>query len=427
MILKVSPSTLSGTVQAPSSKSLSQRFIAAAILANTPSKIIDLSDCNDCTSAISMAAELGAEIELGSNGIQITPTPLGIPSPRTGVLKAGESGLALRMFAPIAALSGNEISIQAKGTLLNRPHTQLIEGLKALGLEVKSNDYKAPITINGTLHGGEIELNGTHGSQFITGLLLALPFADVDSTVKVKRLVSRPYVEMTLELMKSLGLEYYHEHHDNLDMFSIPANQCFEGVEVEIDGDWSSAATLLALGALCGKPELEITGIRGKFSQADSAIKGALLFAGYQLLGTDGGISISKKKPKSFNLDLTNCPDLFPIIAALAAFAKKPSKIKGVRRLTTKESNRGIAIVEEFEKAGVTCTIEGDYLSVKPSKIKPCRINPRGDHRIAMAAAILGSAGAPIEIEDAECVAKSYPAFFDDLAEIGGIITSVSD
>ena len=232
---------------------------------------------------------------------------------------------------------------------------------------------------------------------------------------------------MTLELMKDLGLECNHKNDDNIDMFSIPANQCFEGVEAEIDGDWSSAAVLLALGALCGEPELEITGIRGRFSQADSAIKGALLFAGFHLLGTDGGISISKKKPKSFNLDLTNCPDLFPTIAALAAFGKKPSKIKGVGRLTTKESNRGITIVEEFKKAGVTCTIEGDYLSVYPSKIKPCRINPRGDHRIAMAAAILGSAGAPIEIEDAECVAKSYPAFFDDLEAIGGIITSISD
>ena len=175
MILKVSPSKLSGSIKAPSSKSLSQRLIAASLLANSPSKLIDFSECDDCTAAISMAAELGAEIELGSNGIQVTPTPLSIPKPRTGKIDANESGLGLRLFAPIAALSGHDIEITAQGTLLNRPHPNLVNGLKTFGLDVESNSNKAPILIRGILKGGEIEIDGSMGSQFISGLLLSLP------------------------------------------------------------------------------------------------------------------------------------------------------------------------------------------------------------------------------------------------------------
>ena len=350
MILKVSPSKLSGSIKAPSSKSLSQRLIAASLLANSPSKLIDFSECDDCTAAISMAAELGAEIELGSNGIQVTPTPLSIPKPRTGKIDANESGLGLRLFAPIAALSGHDIEITAQGTLLNRPHPNLVNGLKAFGLDVESNSNKAPILIRGILKGGEIEIDGSMGSQFVSGLLLSLPFADHDSIITVKNLVSRPYVEMTLELMDGLGLKYDHNEHEHKDIFKIPANQCFDGLEIEVDGDWSAAATLLTLGALCGQPELEVTGIRGAFTQADEGIKGALLFAGYHLLGTDGGISISKKKPKPFHLDLTHSPDLFPTLAALAVFGKKPSKLRGVHRLRPKESDRSIVIQEELLK-----------------------------------------------------------------------------
>ena len=204
----------------------------------------------------------------------------------------------------------------------------------------------------------------------------------------------------------------------------IPANQCIEGREIIVDGDWSSAATLLTLGALCGSPDLEVTGIRGTYTQADSAIKGALLFAGYHLLGTDGGVRISKNKPRGFNLDITDSPDLFPTLAALAAFSKKKSTLKGVHRLHTKECDRALAIKEEFAKAGVKIDVSEDIMTIFPSKIKSCKINPRGDHRIVMAAAILGCAGAPVEIEDVECISKSYPAFFDDLEALGGNISS---
>ena len=196
--------------------------------------------------------------------------------------------------------------------------------------------------------------------------------------------------------------------------------------EFKIDGDWSAAAPLLVLGALCATPDLEVQGIRGDFTQADSGIKGALLFAGYHILGTDDGLSIKKKRPRAFNLDLSNSPDLFPVLAALASFSNKPSRLSGANRLVGKESDRASVLISEFAKAGITIERDNDELIIHPGKTKPCRIDPHGDHRIVMAAAILGCAGsAEIEIINAECVAKSYPTFFDDLESIGGIVDKV--
>lgn len=425
MILRIAPSTLSGEVSAPPSKSLSARFIAAALLADSPSMIHGVSESDDTTSALGLAAELGAEIELGKDAIRITPTPHGIPRPRNEELNAGESGLSARMFAPIAALTSSSIVLTGKGTLLDRPIGMVVEGLQKLGATCNSAST-LPIKIEGPIVGGEIDIDGSLSSQFLTGLLLALPYAEKDSIVTVQGLTSRPYIDMTLEVMRTFDLDYKHEKTDECDIFHIPSGQTACGGTFNIDGDWSAAATLLILGALCGKPDLEVTGIRGDFTQADAGIKGALLFAGYHLLGTDEGLSIKKKRPRAFNLDLTNSPDLFPVLAALASFSNKPSRLGGAHRLVGKESDRATVLISEFAKAGINIEREKDELIIHPGKVKPCRIDPHGDHRIVMAAAILGCAGSSeVEILNAECVAKSYPEFFDDLASIGGLVDKV--
>ena len=426
MILKVRPSKLSGTVEAPSSKSLSQRFIAASLLANAPSRLFNYSECDDCTSAIKLAVDLGGEIELAQSGIGVNPVEGGIPRPRTNELNAGESGLSFRLFSAIAALSSEEITLGAEGTLQNRPQSFVMDGLNALGAKATTTDGKAPVHITDHLKGGEIEIDGSISSQFLTGLLLALPYAENDSVIKVKNLVSRPYMEMTLEVMDAYNLDCKHTESEGLDVFEIPGNQSAEGGDYVVDGDWSAAATLLTLGALAGAPEVEVTGIRGPFTQADSGIKGALLFAGYHLLGTEGGLQIKRKKPKAFNLDLTNSPDLFPVLAVLAGFSKKKSTLKGVNRLRGKESDRAAVLQKELSKAGITIEIDGDTMSIIPGKIKPCTIDSHGDHRIVMAAAIIGCAGETVYIEGAECVSKSYPGFFDDLEALGANISTIN-
>jgi len=429
MIIRVSPSLLSGQVNVPSSKSLSARFIAAALLADSPSKLFGLSDCDDTTAALEMAALLGAEIELGKDAILITPCENGIPRPRSESINAGESGLAARMFAPLAALASDKVIMNGTGSLLHRPFSMVSDGLESVGASIKSNNGLLPLEINGPILGGNFTIDGSESSQFLTGLLLALPYAQEDSIITVNNLVSRPYMKMTLEVMTTFGLDYTHtENSSGVDTLHIPANQTASGGEFAIDGDWSAAATLLVLGALCGRPDLEITGIRGDFTQADSGVKGALLFAGYHILGTDNGLSLKKKRPRAFDLDLTNSPDLFPVLAALAVFSNKPSRLRGAHRLTSKESDRASVLISEFAKADIKIDHDPntDSLLIHPGKPKSARLNSHGDHRIAMAAAILGCAGtANIEIEGAECVAKSYPAFFDDLESIGGLIQEV--
>jgi 3-phosphoshikimate 1-carboxyvinyltransferase len=329
------------------------------------------------------------------------------------------------MFAPIAALASSSIVLTGKGTLLDRPIGMVAEGLQKLGATCSSVST-LPIEIEGPILGGEIEIDGSQSSQFLTGLLFALPYAEKDSIITVRGLTSRPYIDMTLEVMRTFDLDYKHETSESCDTFRIPSGQIARGGTFNIDGDWSAAATLLILGALCGKPDLEVTGIRGDFTQADTGIKGALLFAGYHILGTDEGLSIKKKRPRAFNLDLTNSPDLFPVLSALACFSNKPSRLGGAHRLLGKESDRASVLISEFAKAGIIIERENDELVIHPGKIKPCRIDPHGDHRIVMAAAILGCAGnSEVEILNADCVAKSYPAFFDDLTSIGGLVDKV--
>ena len=426
MIIRVSPSTLSGEVTAPPSKSLSARFIAAALLADTPTMLHGISDCDDTNVALSIAAALGAEIELGIDSVRITPCPSSIPRPRIEKLNAGESGLAARLFAPIAALSIDTLTLTGEGSLMKRPFEMVTNGLTALGVKTTGANT-LPITIEGPLVGGEIDIDGSISSQFLTGLLLALPYAEQDSKVVVHNLTSRPYIDMTLEVMRAFDLDFTHETLGLCDTFLIPAGQTSRSAPLSIDGDWSAASALLVLGGLCARPDLEIKGIRGVYTQADSAIKGAMLFAGYHILGTDDGLSLKKKRPRPINLDLSNSPDLFPVLCALSAFSNKPSRLSGANRLSSKESDRASVLISEFAKAGVRIEREDDALVIYPCKqTQPCRIDPHGDHRIVMAAAILGFAGnADIEILDAGCVAKSYPMFFDDIASIGGCMCEV--
>ena len=173
------------------------------------------------------------------------------------------------MFAPIAALANTSILLTGKGTLLSRPIEMVTDGLQKLGVSI-AEARTLPVEIEGPLVGGEIHLDGSVSSQFLTGLLLALPYAEKDSKVTVEGITSRPYIDMTLEVLQTFDLDYTHEISEGLDVFHIPSSQAGRGGNFNIDGDWSAAATLLVLGALCAQPELEVTGIRGDFTQADS-------------------------------------------------------------------------------------------------------------------------------------------------------------
>ena len=429
MILKVLPSTLSGdNVWAPPSKSIMQRALALATFAEGVTMLERPSESDDCTQAMMMSAQLGATLELGDDAVAVHG--VAHPSPRTDTLTPGESGLGARTFGTLAALHDNPLQVAREGTLTARSFEGWATTLRTCGAVVEGQGPGDNLSVQGPLQPGDYELDANGTSQVITGLLCSLPLLKGDSQLTVHNVTSTPYMEMTLEMMEDFGLQVDARPLEDTRTWivNIPGNQRAQAVNMTIDGDWSGAAFLLGLGLLCAPHSLTIEGLASSVTQADEAIKGALLFSGCRLAGVDDGIQVFAGKPKAFEVDLTDCPDLFPPLAAMAVFAKKPSTLKGLHRLGNKESNRGLAIQEEWAKLGIQVDLDEakDTLRVHPGRPQASRIDPRGDHRMAMAAALLGAAGAPVEILNAECVAKSYPAFFDDLESLGVAIQVVA-
>lgn len=371
----------------------------------------------DGISALAMAGNLGAEIEEDGPDLLIH----GGLNPIGQELNAGEAGLGIRLFTPIAALHHESLTITGEGSLATRPMGIFEKVLPPLGAFCHTTDGHLPITVKGPLKGGEISVDGSLSSQFLTGLLMALPCAREDSTLHVKQLKSVPYIEMTLEVMHHFGVDITHE---DFQVFDIPGDQQYKPREVVVDGDWSGGAFLLVAGAVSGADFFEVKGLTSHFTQADRAITGALLFAGCKLKNQGGDIQVTSHKIRGIDFDLTDCPDLFPPLAALAAFADKPSNFTGLHRLKHKESDRGVVLQQEFAKAGIRIDLNEDTMTVHPGPIQPATLFAHNDHRIAMAAAILGLGGAPITIEGAECIRKSYPEFFDDIAELGADLQS---
>lgn len=430
MILRVSPSPLSGAVAAPPAKSIAQRLLAASLLVDGETWIHNPSESDDCTAAIALTAGLGAEIEMGETSLRIHGTG-GRLSPRAEILEVGESGLAFRLFTAIAGLSPDPVVLRPSGSLASRPMDALVHVLIERGIKVSSGPEPGDLIIQGPFPGGDhnLQLDGAISSQFLSGLLMALPVAEGHTRIEVKDLTSRPYVEMTLEVLEDFGIRI--DVSDDFSVFDIPGGQSYaSGREMAVDGDWSGAAAIMVAGMLAAAEPISVEGLANQYTQADEAIRGAMLFAGGAMSGTDSGVQVAARPVRAFSVDLNPSPDLFPVLAALAVFGNKPSTLKGIGRLVHKESNRALAIAEEFARAGVQIDLkpETDEMVVHPAKknLKPARLNARGDHRMAMAAALLGLAGVPIEIDGAECVAKSYPAFFDDLETLGASIAWVS-
>lgn len=412
---KVRPSFLLGTINAPPSKSMTQRAIAAALLAEGCSVIKNPSFCNDSKAASEVAGCLGADVELCGDELRIT----GGRVIRNKNLNCGESGLAVRMFSPVAALYDEELILTGEGTLLKRPMAMITDALGQLGVDCISSNGYLPVTIKGPLNGGRAEIDGSISSQLLSGLLMALPNAPGDSVIKVRNLKSRPYVDMTIEILNDFGAVVENR---NYETFIIPGNQKFTAREYFVEADWSGGAFLLVAGAINGK--VRVTGLRTTSKQSDMAVLKALENAGAKVLIDEGFIEVSGSGLKCFEFDATESPDLFPPLVALAAYCRGESSIKGVSRLVHKESNRSDALTSEFARMGIEIKTEGDKMIITGGKIKGANVSSHGDHRIAMAAAVaaLGATG-EIVIDNPGCVAKSYPDFFKDLKKAGADIS----
>lgn len=408
------PSELRGNVQAPPSKSMTQRAIAAALLAEGETIITNPSSCDDSMAAMSIASGLGAVVRKEGNELSIK----GSGELRESKLNCGESGLAIRMFSPIAALYDSEIIMTGTGSLAKRPMSMIEDALRQFDVSCASEGGFLPLTIRGPISGGYCEIDGSVSSQLLTGLLMALPLADKNSEIKVLNLKSKPYIDMTLQVLERFGIRI---ERSGYSRFRIEGNQRYHPQKFEVEGDWSGGAFLLVGGAING--EITVDGLRPDSYQSDKAILTVLDNVGARVSIRDNSIGISRSDLKPFLFDATESPDLFPPLVALASYCKGISSIKGVSRLVHKESDRASALAAEFGKMNISIELIDDTMFVTGGKVKGGQVDSHGDHRIAMAAAIaaLGASGR-ISIRDSHCVNKSYPDFFEDLRHLGTMV-----
>lgn len=417
--LLIHPSRLEGSVRVPPGKSLMQRALIACALSGEECLIANPCFSEDCLAVLDALEDMGIAIEARDEGIVLS----GKLSAPAADLDAGESGLGARLLIPLACLFDSKTEIGGHGSLLARPMHEFASALSSLGATVSFANEPGflPVRVRGPLHPGNIELDGSISSQFLSGLLLVLPTLPGDSIIRLKGAVSKPYIDLTLEVMDYFGVQAIHRDYEE---FRIPGNQRYQGTSIFIDGDWSAGAALLAAGAVAGGSDFRIEECGGPFSHADQMITGALLFAGCRLERENENYRLRKGRLRGFEFDATDSPDLFPPLVALAAFCEGKSRIIGAHRLKHKESDRAAALKEELGKLGLTIEVSDNVLTVVPNSgnYRFAEIDARGDHRIAMAAAIVGMGAEGVRIRGAECVKKSYPDFWKDLKSLGADI-----
>lgn len=433
-------------LQMPASKSFAQRAIIAAALAQGESTLRNYSPCEDSESALRVAQSMGAEVSRDGSTLRICG---GHPF-RANELFVGESGLLTRLMIPLSAELGNgSVHITGEKTLLKRSLDGVPAVMSSFGAKVVSDPTPdrephdaasgcfVPLTVEGPLKTGKVEVLGKYGSQLISGLLMALPFAQKNTTLAVHEPKSIPYMFITLDVMKRFGIKIANDMlggQDFLDSegdwslcseidFKVKGGQHYRPCDMALEGDWSAAANFLVAGAIFGAVDLE--GLDTKSLQADLSIMDILMEAGASLSqdeGDEGPIHVRRAPLSAFSTDCTNCPDLFPIVSVLAAFCQGTSHILGVERLSHKESDRGAAILEMLTKMGVEAHIEGDELSIVGHSLSQRLLTgtllrggdytSRHDHRMVMALKVASfGADGPINIDDETCVGKSFPGF----------------
>ena len=425
MKVKIHPGDFQGTITANASKSAMQRACAAALLRKGVSVIRNPGNSDDDKAALRIIRQLGAKVDNDSEAILITgcglPKPL--QAPEITEINCGESGLSIRMFSPIAALAHSPVKMTGQGSLRTRPVESIADILAPLGVEVKTHNGLPPVLIHGPLSPKDLELDGSQSSQFLTGVLMAYAGAGAGKErIRVNNLKSRPYIDLTLSILKHFQLPVP-ENRDYAEFIFSPVSPEQENVRIEyqVEGDWSGAAFLLVAGALGNG--VTVQGLKKDSFQGDKKILEALNSAGADIKIFEKGISVVAKELNGFEFDATDCPDLFPPLAALAVACKGSTRITGLSRLKHKESDRGATLKSEYEKMGHSIILEEDWMTIIPStgdSFDFPEFSSHHDHRIAMAVAVsLASGNKSGIIKDADAVNKSYPDFYRHLQQCG--------
>jgi 3-phosphoshikimate 1-carboxyvinyltransferase len=405
----INPFQVQHIIYSNASKSDAQRCLILAALSKKPTKILGLDQSEDISAMMACIQELGASYDEETSMVH--------PSLRKFreriCLNVHESGFALRTLAFVGMAFTKNLTLNGTGSLLQRDHSQLCHILQQIGFTVESNESKLPIHISGSASFKPITVNGEAGSQAISGLFLLAPFLEQDSSVSIESLKSKPYLEMTIARMRDFGIVL---HNLNNDSYQIPGNQLIQKDEVHIEGDWSGAANPIVGAAISGK--LELHGLHRHSLQADRHILQVIQDFGATITWNDDVLFVQQSKVNSpFETNISNCPDLFPILVVLACAASGTSRIIGVNRLQNKESDRLSVMCKALEKFEIAFQLSSTEIFIHGTgQVAGGEINTHNDHRIAMAATIAACiAREPIQLTDASCVSKSYPKFFADL------------
>lgn len=415
MIIKINEADIGGVVKSIASKSHAHRILICAALANKQSQIICTESSEDIAATAACLNALCARVSREDSGYIISPREISIE----GVLPCKESGSTYRFLLPVACALGADSSFSLEGRLPNRPMGPLYDALQSHGIEI-SGKKTAMVSSKGRLQGGKYIVPGNVSSQFISGLLFALPLLDIDSEIEISGgIESKGYIDITLAAIESFGIKtHIAENH-----ISIPGNQQYVTPgKIEVEGDWSNAAFWLAAAAI-NRSSLTCSGLKADSLQGDKAICDILERFGADVQWDASGVKVSGNDLNGITIDATNIPDLVPALAAVGAVANGQTRIINAARLKLKESNRLETIVKTLTQLGADIEETADGLFINGKKrLRGGKVNSCGDHRIAMMAAIASTVcDGSVIIEDAEAVNKSYPTFFDDFAALGGV------
>lgn len=414
MKASISKSEILGKVAAPSSKSYTIRALMCAALANGRSEIIAPLASDDTIAAISVLKKVGVNITKQKISWKVEGGVFHAP---TTELYCCDSAATLRFTTALGAIIPGVSHLTAGPSLSRRPIKVLIGGLQILGVSCSSNGDFPPVTVEGgKLKGGTASLPGNISSQYISALLHIAPLASKGMMIKLTTaLESRPYVMMTLDTMEAFGITV--AFNQNLDEFEV-LPQKYKPTKYKVEGDWSSASYLLALGALAG--EVTVANLDLYSLQGDRMLVSFLQEMGALITAGRNSIIVRQAKLKAINADLSDCIDLLPTLAVLAAVAEGTSKFTGIERARIKESDRVAAVKEGLERMGIRVVVEAKRLCITGGKPNGTIIDSKGDHRIAMAFSLLGTVAGKTVIDRSECVTKTYPEFWDVFKNLGG-------
>ena len=447
-------------VLVPSSKSYVQRAVIAAALAKGKSLLRRYTPCEDSESAIAVAQAIGASVVRKQAGDDTDLEITGIGATEACLdhltsLNVGESGLLTRLMIPVASeLAAGPVTIDGHKTLKGRKLAGLKDIMTEFGVEVESEGETIPVTVKGHLNATNAEISGENGSQLVSGLLMAMPLAQRNMSLLVENPKSIPYTFMTADVLSKFGVKVSNEMLGDRDflasdgdwslctemIFKVRAGQKYSAADLDLEGDWSSAVPFLVAGAVFGRACVD--GLNTASVQADLAIMDVLMAAGAsitQLDSDEGEIHVRQSPLMAFDSDLSHCPDLFPVVAVLAAFCQGRSRLYGVGRLAHKESDRAAAICEMLGQMGVEVKVDAEqdvmeivghslgWRQLNHKLLKGGRFTSHHDHRMVMALKVASlGADSPVEIDDLSCVAKSFPTFVEDF-EDSLICTTVSE